>query len=347
MSGTGPQQTDEQPGMLQRYRQRYPWLDHLVRAGQAYTSNNGDHYAAAITYFSVLALVPLLMIAFAVVAFVLAGNQALLEQLKAQVAESAPPGLGQTLAPVIDQAIESRSSVGIIGLLAALYSGLGWMGNLREALSAQWEQPPESDGFVRKKGFDLLALLGLGLALVASFAVTGAGTAFADVLLDLVGLGDFWWARWLFFLLALALSVAGMWLVFLWVIARLPRQPVNLRSAMKAALFAAVGFEVLKQVFAIYLGSVTQSPTGQLFGPIIGLMVFAFFVSRFLLFVTAWAATARENLQPAPPPPPPPAVIRPQVTVGARPDARSASMLVGLGVLTGGVMRRLFGRRRR
>lgn len=305
MSGTGQQQTDdqqadeqgEQPGMLQRYRDRYPWLDHLVRAGGAYTTNNGDHYAAAITYFSVLALVPLLMIAFAAGAFVLAGNQELLDQLKAQIEEAAPPGLGSTLAPVIDQAIDARGSVGILGLLGALYSGLGWMGNLREALSAQWVQPPEPDGFLRTKLWDLLALLGLGFALVVSFAVTGAGTAFADVLLDLVGLSGFWWAQWLFFLLALALSVAGMWLVFLWVIARLPRQPVVLRAAIKAALLAAVGFEVLKQVFAIYLGQVSSSPTGQLFGPVIGVMVFAFFVSRFILFTTAWAATAPEQLQ--------------------------------------------------
>lgn len=333
--------------MLERYRQRYPWLDHLVRAGQAYTSNNGDHYAAAITYFSVLALVPLLMIAFAVAAFVLAGNQALLTELKTQIAQSAPSGLGQTLGPVIDQAIESRSSVGVLGLLGALYSGLGWMGNLREALSAQWKQPYEGDGFLKTKVFDLLALLGLGLALVASFAVTGAGTQFADVLLDLIGLSQFWWARWLFFLLALVLSVAGMWLVFLWVIARLPRQPVTLRSAMKAALLAAIGFEVLKQVFAIYLGKVSESPTGQLFGPVIGIMVFAFFVSRFILFVTAWAATAQENRQQEPPAPPPPAVIQPQVVVGSRPDPRAASALVGFGALVGGALRGVFRRRRR
>lgn len=350
MSGTGPERTDEQsakPGMLGRYRARYPWFDHLVRAGQVYTSNNGEHYAAAMTYFSVLSLVPLLMIAFAVAAFVLAGNQALLGELKFQIVQSAPPGLAETLTSVIDQAIESRGSVGILGLLAALYAGLGWMGHLREALSAQWDQPPETPGFVRTKVFDLLALLGLGLALIASFAVTGAGTQFADVLLDLIGMSEVWWARWLFFLVALALSVAGMWLVFVWVIARLPRQPVTLRSAVPAALLAAIGFEALKQVFAVYLDQVTQTPTGQLFGPVIGIMVFAFFVSRFVLFATAWAATAGENRQQAPPSPPSPAVLRPQVVVASRTDARSASVLAGFGALVGGALRAATGRRRR
>jgi membrane protein len=295
MWGTDPQQADAKPGLLQRYRLRYPWLDQLVRAGQSYTAHHGDHYAAAITFFSVLSLVPLLMIAFAATGFVLAGNQELLRQLQDQVQSAAPAGLGETLNQVIDGAIASRSSVGIVGLLGALYSGLGWMSNLREALTVQWGQPPEPEGFLRTKMFDLLALLGLGLALVVSFTLTGLGTAFASAVLEAVGLGQVFGARLVFFVLAVALSVAGMWLVFLWVLARLPREPVPLRSVMRAAWFGAVGFELLKQAFAIYLDSVTASPTGRLFGPVIGLMVFAYFVSRFLLFLTAWAAVAHEK----------------------------------------------------
>ena len=56
------------PSRLTRLRSRHAWLDHLVRAGERYTEMHGHHYAAAITYFSVLALVPLLMVAFASVA---------------------------------------------------------------------------------------------------------------------------------------------------------------------------------------------------------------------------------------------------------------------------------------
>jgi membrane protein len=350
MSGATTQQADgqapQQPGLLERYRRRYPWLDHLVRAGQAYTTNNGDHYAAGITYFSVLSLVPLLMIAFAAAGFVLAGNEQLLTQLQEQIKTTAPAGLGGLLNDIIEEAIASRGSIGLIGLLVALYSGLGWMSNLRDALTAQWDQPHQPDGFLRTKAIDLVRLLGLGLALLVSFAITGLGTRFSDQLLSVVGLGEQLWARVVVGFLAVLISVAGMWLVFLWVIARLPRQPVTWRSAMRAALIAAIGFELLKQVFAVYLGTVSTNPTGRVFGPIIGLMVFAFFVSRFLLFVTAWAATARENLRPAVPAPPPPAVIRPQVVVASRRDTRSAAGLLGIGALAG-ALGGLLGRRRR
>ena len=59
---------------VQRVIGQRPWLDHLVRAAGRYQSQRGDYYAAGITYFTVLSLFPLLMVAFAVAGFVLAGN---------------------------------------------------------------------------------------------------------------------------------------------------------------------------------------------------------------------------------------------------------------------------------
>lgn len=267
----------------------------MVRSRQNYIRNNGDNYAAAITYFSVLSLVPLLMIAFAGAAFLLAGNPQLLSELEEYIGTIAPPDLAKTINEVVDKAIASRNSVGMIGLLVALYSGLGWMSNLREAVTAQWEQRHERRRFLRTKLLDLLALLGLGLALLVSFGLTGAATEFGGVLLNLASLAHRVRTWLVLYTLAVILSLAGTWLVFLWVLARLPRKPVSLRSAMRAALLGAIGFELLKQAFAVYLDIVLGSPTGLIFGPIIGLMVFIYFVSRFLLFVTAWAATATEN----------------------------------------------------
>ena len=170
----------EQPksaSRLARLRSPYAWVDHLVRAGERYTETHGTHYAAAITYFSVLALVPLLMVAFASVALVLLSNPALLAQLKAEIGKALPAGLAQTLSPVIDQAITSATTVGAIGLLFALVTGLGWMTNFRDALSVQWGQgrhPPTS--YLRRLGSDLASLIGLDLAIVVSFGLT----AFVD-----------------------------------------------------------------------------------------------------------------------------------------------------------------------
>ena len=161
------------PSALTRFRSRHARLDHLVRAGERYTETHGNHYAAAITYFSVLALVPLLMVAFASVALVLQSDPDLLAQLKAELGRALPAGLDQTLDSVIDQAITSATTVGVIGLSFALVAGLGWMTSFRDALSVQWshgQKPPIP--YLRRLGADLASLIGLGLAMALSYGLT-------------------------------------------------------------------------------------------------------------------------------------------------------------------------------
>jgi membrane protein len=282
VAAPAPDETEksEKPSKLAQLRERHGWFDHVLRAGTRYTERHGDHYAAAITFFSVLSLVPLLMVGFGVAGYVLAFNPALMEELRRGISENLPAGLDTVINPIIEQAVESRASIFSFGLLGALYSGVGWMSNLREALSEQWAQVPKTPALPKRLLFDLLTLIGLGIALIGSFAITGVASGFAATVLDFIGLGDEGWALFLLGVLGFVLGLVANWLIFLWVIAMLPREHATFRSAAKAALLGAIGFEVLKQVMQIYLRTVLESPSGTVFGSLLGLMVFAFFASR-------------------------------------------------------------------
>jgi membrane protein len=324
---------------IQRLRSAHPWFDHLVRAAESYGEHYGNHYAAAITYFSVLSLIPILMVAFAVAGFVLAGNTHLLDQLQADVAKSVPGQLGSTFNKMISGAIEARGTVGVVGLLVALYSGVGWMGNLRDALTAQWGQERPKLPILRTMLRDLVALVGLGLAIVISFAITAAGTGLGTLVLRWAGLDHIRGAHGLLIALTVVVAVLANWLVFLWVIAKLPRERVGLRSAVRGALIAAIGFEAINQLATVLLRNVGRSPTATIFGSALGLLTFANIVSRFLLLVTAWTATAKENVLPAEIPAPPPVVISP--VVAAR-DGFGSGVVTGLvaGTAAGLALRR-------
>jgi len=282
-------------GKVQAYRDKWPWFDHLLRANDAFSERYGSQFAAAVTYFSVLSLFPLVMIAFAVAGFVLSAQPDLLDQLRDSISKAVPGSLGGTINELVSTALSSKGTVGILGLVTALYSGIGWMSNLRDALTAQWGHERTQRPLLPTLLKDVLALIGLGAALVVSFGLTAAGTGLGNLLLRLVGLDGVGWAKFLLFVATLVLSIAANWLVFLWVLTRLPRERVLVKSALRGALAAAIGFEILKQVGAIYLSSVTSSPTGALFGPVIGLLVFSNLVARFVLMVTAWTATATES----------------------------------------------------
>ncbi|MFQ6328732.1 inner membrane protein YhjD [Nocardia sp. CWNU-33] len=343
------QAIDNIKAWLERRIQRRPWLDHLVRAGGRYQRQRGDFYAAGITYFTVLSLIPLLMVAFAVAGFVLSSHQELLTELQDKIVENMPGSLGTQLNDLIDQAVRSRGTVGTLGLLAGFYTGLGWMAHLRAALTEQWDQKsPDSNWFLTKLS-DLRALVGLGLAFVVSIGLSalGSSTLGARLLISL-GLSHLPGARLLLILASILLGFLASWAVFAWIIARLPREPVTLKSAAKAAALGAVVFEIFKYVASIYLQKVLSSPAGAAFGSIIGLMVFSYVTYRIILFATAWAATASDNLRDAEIAPPAPAVIAPRMAgPGSSMSTVAASFGAGaLAALALSELRKVSGRRR-
>jgi len=305
------------PGVLDRLRARFGWFDHAMRAQERYKDSKGDFYAAGITYFTIFALFPLLMVGFAAGGFVLASQPELLEALAAKIKGAVSGDLGQQLISLMDSAIASRTSVGIIGLATAAWAGLGWMANLREALSQMWGlQRGEPPGFVKAKLSDLAALLSAFVAIVITIALTalGNGTVMRTVL-DWIGIPDFPALGVLLRVASIVVALGISWLLFTWIIAGLPRESVSLRSAARAGLLAAVAFEIFKQVGSIYLKSVVTGPAGATFGPVLGLMVFAYITARLILFATCWAATSSENMAAAPVDAPPPAEITTRVEV--------------------------------
>lgn len=307
----------EPDGFVGRLRARYEWFDHVMRARERYNDSKGDFYAAGITYFTIFAMFPLLMVGFATAGFVLASQPELLADLQDRIRTSVSGDIATQLVELMDSAIESRTSVGIIGLAAAAWAGLGWMANLREALSQMWGlMRRDMPGFLRTKLSDLTAMVGLFVAIAATVALTVVSSSgLAREAVEWVGLEDVFGMSVLLRVVSLAASMLISWLLFTWIIARLPRESISFRSALRAGLLAAVAFEIFKQVASIYLRSVVTGPAGATFGPVLGLMVFAYITARLILFATAWAATSIENMQAAPVHPPDAALITPRVQV--------------------------------
>ena len=324
-----------------RARARYRWLDHLARATNRYFEYAGYHYVASITYFSLLSLVPLLMVASSAAGFVLASQPQLLGSLLHALANTLPGELGTKAGELLTGFVEQRTSVGVIGLGIGLYSGWNWMNALRDSLTAMWGQNRSDQPFLRTIVVDLLALLGLSVALLVSFLITISGTALGGYLLRLAGVSDTSWGRQLLSATSIPLALVANWLVFLWVLSRLPRKRVGARSAVRGAIAMAIGFELLKQAAGFYLRLIGDSPSGVAFGSIIGLIFFISLVARLLVYVTAWTATASD----APPQeiqPPDPVELRPIVA-----EPSSPVLPATVGILTGILGTLLALRRRR
>jgi len=275
-------------------------VKHLIRAITRYGDRLGSQFAGAMTYFSFLSLVPILMVGFAVGGIVLANNQALLSELEGQISELLPAELAEPITGLIESVVANPLGVGITGLLIALYSGIGWMGNLRKAIRALWrpefeEDKADVDNIVLATVKDLGSLAGLAVAIVISLGLSAFGANFTTTFLEFIGLGDQAWLVPVIAVATILIAMAADVLIFLWVYTILPGK--HLRSPFKARLrgsiLAAVGFEVLKYALTTLLpNAASGSSTAAIFGPVIGLLFFFNLVSQLVLFIAAWVATA-------------------------------------------------------
>lgn len=274
-----------------------PFIAHIIRAAKRFNDRMGNQFGAAITYFSFLSLIPILMFTFAAAGFVLASNPDLLEKLIRGISASiSDPTLANTLEQTIDTAIRQRTTVGLTGLALALYSGVNWVNNLRQAILAQsrpvWERNESDEEKIYFRYFrDFLALIGLLIALIITITLTSVAGAAQATIVKTLGLDSIEWLRPVWTLIGLTIAIVANFLLFLWIFWILPRMQHRRSSLLKGTLIAAIGFEIIKSVMTWMLPNIASSPSGAAFGSVIGLMAFFYFFARLTLFCAAWIAT--------------------------------------------------------
>lgn len=284
---------------LKRQQER-PWIAHLMRAVQRFNGRLGNQFGAALAYFSVLAVVPILMLAFGITGFVLDQRPDLLEVVKQEATKAVSEGgdAGDKIGALIEETLSNYWSVFGIGLLTALYAGSGWVGNLKSAIRAQWR--PKFDMTEDKHNIALERLINAGqlfaliLMIMITFALASVGTSLNNLIVDLLGLHDVPGIGLVLRAGPVVLSAAAGWLLFMFIFWVFPQYPVPLRARMKGALIAAVGLGALQYGAAALFGVFSNNPAAAIFGPAIALMLFLNLFARLTLFVAAWIATTEQ-----------------------------------------------------
>ena len=283
---------------LARLRSK-PQIAHIERTIARFNERLGSQFAAAITYFSVLALVPVLMFAFSILGFVLVELRPdLIEQVVGQVAGALggfDESTKQSLVSVIENALRNYTAVGIVGLLSAAYSGAGWINNVKKAVRAQWKT--DFDDAEPKVNIAKLFLINLGtllgaLVLVAiTFAVASVSTGVIGVILGRLGLVDVGWLAWLLRVAPVLVSIGAGWLLFMFLYTTLPSNRMPWRAVRRGALIGSIGLAILQYLTGFLIGMFSGNLAASIFGPVIAIMLFFNLFSILILMVAAWIAT--------------------------------------------------------
>ena len=267
-------------------------MDHAVRTQEHYSTTKAGQQAGAVTYFAFLSFFPVLALSFFVVGWLAKVYPGARSDLRDALNAVMPGLVGQRDGQVQISDIESAAgAVGIVGVLALLYSGLGWLSAMRDALTVVFVLPAkEQPGFVLGKLRDLLTLTVIGTTLFVSVAVAGLVGGFSTDLLEWAELnGELGWlVKGLTVLLGFAANAVLFFAMF-----RLLADPNLPRRALwSGALLGASGFEILKQLSTLLFKATQGSPAFQAFGIALIVLVWISYFSRVVLYAAAWARTA-------------------------------------------------------
>ncbi|MGW4628784.1 YihY/virulence factor BrkB family protein [Streptomyces rubiginosohelvolus] len=247
--------------------------------------------AAAITFISFLALFPLIAVGAAIAAALLSDEQ--LDTIKDKLADQVP-GISDQLG--IDGLVANAGTVGLVAGALLLFTGVGWVGSLRECLRAVWEldDVQEANPVVAKVK-DAVLLVGLGGAALATLAVSTVGSTAVGWTADQIGIPENGVGGILLRVAALAVAVVADFLLLLYLLSLLPGVEPPRRRLVVAALLGAVGFELLKLLLGSYMRDVAGKSMYGAFGVPIALLLWINFTAKLLLFCAAWTATGSKE----------------------------------------------------
>lgn len=277
----------------------HPMVAHVLRMNVRFNNRLGMQFAGAVTYFSVLAMVPILMFAFAIAGMTLTEFRPdLLAGLKSSVTgliAGAPGEVTGRIGQVIDEAVDNWRGIGIVGLLSLAYAGSGWVKNLKSAVRAQFrpafDQTEDTSNVVVETLKNMGILLLLLLAVGVTFGIASLATAMTGTVVGWLGFEGVPGIGVLTRLASLLASLLAGWLLFLFLYRILPEEKPRTRALLIGALIGSAALATLQYFTGALVGSFLRNPAAALFGPLIVLLLFFNLFARVILMVAAWIAT--------------------------------------------------------
>ncbi|MFD9426016.1 MULTISPECIES: YihY/virulence factor BrkB family protein [unclassified Streptomyces] len=267
-----------------------------THAWRSYETLERVHWArlaAAITFISFLALFPLIAVGAAIGAALLSDKQ--LDKIENKITEQVP-GISDQLG--IDNLVAHAGTVGVVAGALLLFTGIGWVGSLRDCLRAVWEVDDAEEGNpVVRKLKDAGLLLGLGGAALATLAASAVGSTAVGWTADQLGIPDHGAGGVLLQVAALVVAVVADFLLLLYLLTLLPGVEPPRRRLMVAGLLGAIGFELLKLLLGSYMKGVASKSMYGAFGVPVALLLWINFTAKLLLFCAAWTATRSRSEQ--------------------------------------------------
>lgn len=255
---------------------------------QGWKEDNGSRLSAALTYYTVFSLAPMLIIAIAVAGLIWQ-RQAVQDQILSQIQGLIGPQGRTFISGLLDSASKPAQGIfaTIVGIITLIFGALGVFNELHNSLNTVWDVPQQKvtgiwnsiKEVVVNRFLSFTMVLGIGFMLLVSLVVStgiaalgnwvGAIMPFHEVILQIINL---------------IISIVILTLFFGLIFKVLPDANIAWRDVWVGAFVTAVLFSIGKTLIGIYLGSSAVGTTFGAAGSLVLLLLWVYYSAQILFF---------------------------------------------------------------
>lgn len=256
----------------------------LARTWTEWNADNGAQFGAALAFYSMLALSPMLLFLVSLVAFFY-GEQAARGEVVDQISSIVGPDFAETIQEVLKNSQKKKGSgwlSSIIGVATMLIGASGVFSQLQTALNVIWDvRPKEGNGILllaKRKFLSLAMVFGSGFLLLISLVISIVIKAAEEYLAGSIPLGTWFWSG-----VNLLVTFGIVFLLFGAIYKVLPEARVRWKHVALGAFIAAFLFMIAQYLLTLYLGYSAPGSAYGAAGSVVALVIWIYFSAQILL----------------------------------------------------------------
>jgi membrane protein len=260
-------------------------MDVVTKAGKAWLEHDASTMGAALAFYTVFSIAPILIIAIGIVGIVVHGNV-----LQADLLTQAQNLLGATGASAVRDLLTSaeyldKSRVATsIGVVTLLFGASSVFVELQNSLDKVWEIPKRKRmhgvwRIIRARFLSLGLVLGVGFLLMVSLVVSTLMAAFGTWLASMMG---HWRVTLLVIDVVLTLGISAV--LFALLFKYVPQERLAWADVWVGGIVTAALFSVGKFAIGYYLGKSAFSSVYGIAGSFLVLLLWTYYSAQIFLF---------------------------------------------------------------
>lgn len=256
----------------------------LQEAFQEWQEDKVSRLAAALAYYTVFSITPLLIIAIAIAGAVF-GREAAEGEIMGQLQDLVGEQGAQAIAVALQNASQP-SAIGIASLLSIAFLLLGASGvfaELQDSLNTVWNvKPKPGQGFwqfIRKRLLSFAMVLSIGFLLLVSLIISAALSALSRFEVNILPGFEYLWEILNFFI-----SFGTITLLFALMYKYVPDAKIAWKDVWIGAIITALLFTIGKSILGIYLGRGSLGSAYGAAGSLVVFLAWVFYSAQILFF---------------------------------------------------------------